>query len=144
MGDGRASGTATLRLLDDIAVWDETETEFGMLYHVPALCDEFLSPISLRLWSKTAPGSEGIHNLTNLRLRAQGVQLQGNFKWKPPGVLVPNKATFTLVDIADSPQWLGAHYLRYVGEDIEMDPHPLAYIPLATDRARMSAALRTR
>jgi len=139
---GKASGVATLRFIDDIAAWDETETEFGVLYHVPALCDEFLSPITLRLWSNTGPGAEGIHSLVNVSLQAQGIQLQGNFKWKPPSVLVPNRATFNIVNISDSPQWLGAYYLKHVGEDIEIDPHPLSYVPIATRGNRMFVAMR--
>lgn len=126
---GGRDGVATLRFLEG-RKWDESLTEFGVLYHVPALCDEFLSPITLRLWSGTGAGSEGIHSVANTRLRSQGIRLQGGFLWKPPAVLLPGTATFQVTEIPDLPQWLGADYLRYVGEDAGLDPHPLSYVPL--------------
>lgn len=136
------TGVATLRFLDGIADWDETPTEFGVLYHIPALCDELLTSVTLRLWSTTGAGAEGLYNLVNVRLLAQGIRLEGNFEWKPLSIVLPYRAAYRLVDIPGDPQWIEADYLRYVGEDIGIDPHPLSYTPIVAGGTHLFAALR--
>lgn len=116
-------------------------SHFGAYRNTLVICPELLCVIDLRLWDGSAAGQACIRFFEEATESSPGLRLIGGYRWLPPDRILPGEAGLEPLAGADFP-WSEPAFLRYVGEDITRDPHPLEYRPLPTNDEPRLAAIR--